>query len=1453
LLALLLPAPEHSPVLRQRRLTRWQWLSWIGAALLVIFVGITFIRTVGRDDYVAIASNLRQGDPATGREKDPMAALQVLEPLLEDQPRHYGALVERARAWADLRAWNSAVESLELAAECAETPRDQADTLTLAMDYQVLADRFDEAVAFGRRTVELQPDDPIRALRLGTTYMKGSQAAQLSATRPFVDPVQKSVQDVEAEDRIEVYVTDIFGSPDLEALLAWLMPGGDAVLRQTVSEQLTTARERFRLACETLSGYADYPGFDPTVARAWANALYRSGRLYEAVIESSMALREQGLGIGARRDFLEVQALCAAAVGEHGLAGDKYQAILDLYASEVGVATPYQYAYALYDERAQAEQWDWILEHVAADSVRYGNDSMLRYARASALAAAGRIAEAREEIFDPYTAVALGSKHVSPPSLRGSPRRRRAIAMLAYRLFTEAGDSRAGSALDAVLAQSPGDIEALRLRSAMALAEGRSDAAQQDAFALLSRHRRDPRDFQRWLEAADALSRQRYADASLQERAVAKVDDSDRWQRDSDDASFVSFTAQTGRRTPDRFEVLPDQLHHPADPAFSFAIVEELIRRNNVPRARSELRKLSDEFPGVQEFRYRLGRLLVREGQYEFAAEEFLELLEDVPGDTEVLDLAARTELALGKDQEAAALVHRTILDDPLGVGAVRYGQRLVEQGRADQAEKLLERLVRWTDFDQRTDVLVLAARVQLELDKLPEAEAILANLSAQAPGSVDVALLGLDLGIRKESRGLVDAAVAALKPLAAELFPDQMAIIAERLLEAKLYPELVAVFDDTVRALPAAQPALRAVADACKALGHFEDADELLNRIGQDDADALIDRFILLGLRGEADEASRRLRLQPVRADQRPLVDLLLLLGNAVRDIPALTDDLPLARLRQLHVDERLSPAGLELLDAIVRIAPNRRRLTDVLPHAVVDDPEGTYPRAGRDVAVLVELARTDPEAVREVCRDLVYLLLFGDRPFWRRESQLLAEHALSVAPTLALPTRTLALVDLEEGRPRDALLGILPMLQTEKPDVADLALFLRAAHDFGHSEWGVTYALHFEAQPALQQLLAEALLDWGHAEQARTQFEALVAENPKDASMAAGLIRSLAAGRQHDDAALAVDRALRDFPDDVELAAVCADALAEQPHPTERAVELMVRLSDNSDAFLALDAALARAQVGDPSAVKATLQRLLDRLPARPVTAGSAAATERGVLLVRAARTARTADLPELAREFNNLALQIEPGAINLYKDLAFLERQDGHLDRSRRYLEVLSFVDLNDREAAMELAKLDFQQLGQPLRAAEVVRRTFGSALPPDGVEIVAAEAFLLGRPLDAITAFYAVQGSPLVSAATYLTVARIAYASGIDEIAKPLFELVVKNIAADDPRAARPQWLLEKRLAGVRPPRPAEAPPSGPAEVPAATSPSGEGLAPASTEPPSGMPTEAPAASATGPGS
>ena len=95
------------------------------------------------------------------------------------------------------------------------------------------------------------------------------------------------------------------------------------------------------------------------------------------------------------------------------------------------------------------------------------------------------------------------------------------------------------------------------------------------------------------------------------------------------------------------------------------------------------------------------------------------------------------------------------------------------------------------------------------------------------------------------------------------------------------------------------------------------------------------------------------------------------------------------------------------------------------------------------------------------------------------------------------------------------------------------------------------------------------------------------------------------------------------------------------------------------------------------------------------------------------------------------------------------------------------------------------------------------------PPDMVEILAAEAWLLGKPQDAVNQFVQVSKSPLISADTYMTVLRISYAAGFDDVARFVADLALKSMAADDPRRPRVEFLLDKRLPKTTPAKPTAA--------------------------------------------
>lgn len=1373
-------------------------VPWLLAFTLIGVTGYKLVQAVSERDLVERASQLRTGNDEAGEPPDPVSAIEVLDKLLARKPRHSEALMEMSRAWVDLGAWNNAIEVLETAMESTSNVKTKVRATDMAMNILAIAKHFDEAFAMGDRLVALEPEKISHALKLGNIYNRGSADSQAQATKRFLAGGTKTMKDLRIEQQIEAYVTEIWREPDLDSLLDELLPEADAVLRQDIAEKLLTARTRFLKAYEILSGYRNFGGWNASVARAYTKALYRVGRLYDAHIEAGMALREPNLSLPHTRDFLEVQALCSVAIEDFGTAADSYERILDLYEQHTEWP-PSVFVWWMYECRMKAGQFLWILNHIEDHKQQYGNDVFLRYVHSMALAMAGKTDEARLELSEPFNAVALGGKSFMPPSLRRFPERRREVGMTSFHLFNAIGDKRASQALDAVLALNPEDVEALRLRSGLNLRKGDADGAAQDAFDLLTLHRRDRGDFDLWVDASDALSVQRYG-LSLEERAVAKVSQSERWYLRRGNADYaIRETLKNKRVAIPRFESLPDQLFVPGDPALTFAIVLELTQRNDVTRARQELRKLSVAFPQVQEFRYRLGRLLVRGGNFESAAEEFRRLLEDIPSDTEALDLATRTDRALGRHQQAADLINRMILEKPLEVGAVRHGQHLLEIGQADKASRLVDRLVVWTDLNLSTDILVLAGRAKLELGQLNSVSAILNTLSQHTTNSVEVALLGLDLGLVSDKRSLVDAAVNNLQRLAPELFPDQMEAIANRLLKADLLPQLRRVFPPQVTRLPAAQPALRAVARAEKALGDPTEAESLL-ALRENDELAMLDGFLLAAMQRRTAEAAKELRLTPGLVEQAEQLELILMVANALQGIAALRDQEPEDKLIELGLDRTLDPAALQMLDALLRIMPSFDRLDDVVPAGALSSATATWPLAGKDIERLLLLSVEAPDTARLVAENLLFLVLMGGRDFWERETQSLAEHSLLLLPDLVLPTRALARQAVASGRSLDALRLLQPLIDPEAgaPHLVDLDLFMQASRLQEHGEWGVVYAMRMLNEPGVRQLLADKLTEWGHDAQAKTLYLEILLAEPKNREALGGLLRTMISLRQDDEIVDVVDAALAAHPDDEQLRFVCADALALHRSPPPRAIELMEQLWLFFDDLPQIGEALARANQSDPERVDEILGTMIARIAARSEAGAPGERRNESQTLVRSSTAARRWGLTQRARELNELALRITPGSVRLFNELAYLELKEGNLDTARRYLQVLCVTNVTDRATAMALSKLDFQQLGRPRRAADTVRRTFHGTLPPKAVEILAAEAYLLGNPQDAIKQFHAISRSPLLSADTYLTVARIAYSAGEDAIARLLFEQVLLETDEDDPRRPRCLWLCEERL-------------------------------------------------------
>jgi len=1396
-------------------------VPWLMAIGIIGSVGYFLHLVLAQTDshIVDRADAIRVGDPDNGIPKDPRSAIDYLEPLLSRDPENFQALLQAAQAWADLRHFDRAVAFVERAADSSENVPQRVTALRLAVNFLINENRYDEAIDYARQVCDIQPANTKLPLQLGAAQYKGSLSAQRDVVSKFV-LADKGVAEIEIERRIEEFITDIWGEPGIDHLLDFLAADADTTFRNTVRDNLTAARERFLQASQSMADYRNFDGFDAGVAQAYTDMLLRSGRLFEAWIESALALREPNTNIVLKQEMLERQALCAIAIDEPGLAADRYEDITDLWIAKTGDWAPPRYLSSLLEQRLAHEDWDWILDNNQRMSRLTAGDLYTHYAMATALLHTGALDEALVEIKDPYSLISLGS--VMPRSVRANPDRRHAILKISHMIFAATSHlstetNLALAALDALLTQFPDDLDARRDRIRIQHDQRLFEAAMQDAFDLLTRDRRDPADFNLWLACARQHSLQRHGQ-TLKERATERINSEMILHREALMASQALFNV---RKKAGRSKVRDRQDNDSfssQDPALSFAVVQERILLNDLERARNDARQLLHAHPQVQEFRYRLARLLVREGKLEAAVEDFLQLLADVPGDTEALDLALRVEITLGNDQQAADLVNAMILQDPKGVGAVRYASQQLERNQPTHARRTLERIIGAMDGNPSVDVLVMLARAGIAEGRLDKATAIVSILTNLARSSQDVAMVVLELGLARGQSNLIDSAVQALRPISAGLFPDQIMFLCDRLLEEQKFEELLEIFPKKNRQLPAVRAALLPLARAAKALGLTDEVDALL--ANADAQDTLRDQFILLALAGRSADANRRLNLTTVPAEQTADLELCLAVGGALTNTRTLIDDIPTASLRQLGLDTEFEPFQLELLDALLRILPAITRLDTVWPPQVVSDPRATYPRAGADVERFLTAVKADPETAKLAGNSLLLMLLADERPFWTRESLFLAKHALSIVPGLFSASMRVAEAELEAGRPMEAIELLAQFVPAGELDRHGMELLLRATESYGKHEWGLGIALALaQADDRIHLLLARTLIDRGYPAEARRIYDSFLKRHPNDSEALAGLIENLSILHSQRDMARVIQRVLTTHPNNDELTSLSASALAALPAPLPKSVMLMEQLANKAPHEFRLQATIAQRNTGNPDQVEQILRGMLGAMQENPVPVGSAEAMARMRVLLECSTTASKSGLPDLSREMTLFGLRLDPGNVQLYRKLAFLELEQGNLGLARGYLEILSFLNPSDKDPPLALARLLSEQIGQPHLAAEVIRSTYSTSMPPSAVEVLAAETCLRGRTAEALALFHSLRSNPNVTTDTVLNIGRMAFASQHDDIAKVMFDLFLTTADRDHPgRDRTARFAKQCKL------------PDEPTEEPASPSPPLESAAP-----------------------
>src|SRR5678815_3352189 len=120
------------------------------------------------------------------------------------------------------------------------------------------------------------------------------------------------------------------------------------------------------------------------------------------------------------------------------------------------------------------------------------------------------------------------------------------------------------------------------------------------------------------MDVADRITLRRH-NVSLAARAHFKVSEYLRSTENRTEATVEEFKLLGLTKSDDLLPKPADPLYVVGDPAFSLAIVDELVANGDMEKALTEMRKLLEEYPEAQELRFRLGLLLVRAGLYESA------------------------------------------------------------------------------------------------------------------------------------------------------------------------------------------------------------------------------------------------------------------------------------------------------------------------------------------------------------------------------------------------------------------------------------------------------------------------------------------------------------------------------------------------------------------------------------------------------------------------------------------------------------------------------------------------------------------------------------------------------------------------------------------------------------------------------------------------------------------
>jgi tetratricopeptide (TPR) repeat protein len=144
-------------------------------------------------------------------------------------------------------------------------------------------------------------------------------------------------------------------------------------------------------------------------------------------------------------------------------------------------------------------------------------------------------------------------------------------------------------------------------------------------------------------------------------------------------------------RMPEALRCFDTWLHFEPNNTHALFLRGELHRQvGALNRARDEYRRVVELDPSHREAQRHLARCLVQVGRYQEAAEHLDGLLQQMPGDPDLLTLKARSQYDQGQRQEAIASLDEALREHP------DYGPALQERGRTALAAEQFAEAEKW-------------------------------------------------------------------------------------------------------------------------------------------------------------------------------------------------------------------------------------------------------------------------------------------------------------------------------------------------------------------------------------------------------------------------------------------------------------------------------------------------------------------------------------------------------------------------------------------------------------------------------------------------------------------------------------------------------------------------------------------------------------------------------------